>query len=192
VNDIYIFLIVTLLPDTKFPGFEAVRSDPEFLKKFLRLKDGNVEAALKAIKKYYAHVQRSHNYINGTKPQDLTDVFNCGFVRQLLSHPHGPKTTLLRVRYLKPKEIEIRKFQIAMLYTIEKYGLDPETQENGTALIFDLTGLRFEHIFCATPRELYITISALLVCMYIFESIKKILDSLCFQCFNVSDRMDYL
>jgi len=81
---------------TKFPGFEAVRTDTEFLEKFIRLKDGNVEGALKAIQKYYAYVKRNINFINGTKPQDLADAFNSEVVKVLRGRFDNVKAVLIR------------------------------------------------------------------------------------------------
>jgi len=149
--------------ETKFPGFEVVRTDPEFLKKFICLKDGNVEAALKAMKKYYACIHRNLDFIDGITTKSGAPVLNSDIIKIIGNRFDGVKVAMLQIRYWRPKEINLRSIQLAALFLVERYALEPAIQKHGIALIVDLTGLGFEHVWCATPKEVYRCVNAILV-----------------------------
>jgi len=87
-----------------------------FKKKFHRLKDGNIEAALKAVQKYYAYIYRNLDFLDGIKSQHVRDALNYGAFEILKYRFDGVVVSTFRTKYWKPKEVEFREMQLAMMY----------------------------------------------------------------------------
>lgn len=143
-------------------GALVPRTDSLFLATFLRTKSYEVDAALKAVQKYYACVYKNLSFIEGITVRSFESGFNSN-VFSLFKHKfNGIRVALVRVKNWKPKEVELKALQMSAMFIFEEYiRNNPDIQENGVAVIFDLEGVRLEHVRQFSVRELRRVVNAI-------------------------------
>jgi len=128
--------------------------DAIFLSKFIRTKDYNVDAAFLSLQKYYANVYRNLDFIDGISPSQFKSAFDSNTILLLKHSFNRARVAIVRVRNWMPKDVKLRDLQLASVFLAEHYiNNDPDIQRNGAAVIFDLAGLRFEHMKKLSVKE---------------------------------------
>jgi len=149
------------------PGKLVPRTDSKFLSKFIRTKDYNLDKAFTAVQKYYKCVYDNKDFMEGIKPSDFAPAFNSDCFSILKHRFDGVLVAIGRIKNWKPKVITLRDFQLSFIMLAEQYINLVDTQENGITVIVDFEGLRFEHLWQASVKEIKRTAQAALVSNHI-------------------------
>jgi len=149
--------------ETKFPGNIVPRTDYNFLAKFIRVKDYDLDKAFQRLQKYYACVHRHMDFHRGLRPSDVKSALESKLYI-ILKHPcNGVKTWVVKVADWDPKVHSVDQLEKAGLFVLENYLSQVLIQENGASLILDLEGLRMEHLLHGTVRQIRRLIEVMLV-----------------------------
>jgi len=137
--------------------------DTNYLKKFIRVKDGDIDAALNSMKKYYESLNRNRRAISGIKPLDYTNVYKSGAIVVLKRDFNGVRVIVQSWRYWKPKDYGFRSFINATGFLVENCLENPVTQKHGIAVVMDLEGFSLRHALSMNPREAFRGVETCLV-----------------------------
>jgi len=123
-----------------------------------------VEAALKAIQKYYAFICRNRKLLDEIQPNKLIPVLHSGALLFQEQKFMGAQIAIFRINYWETNEISLRSLHQIIMYLMEHFTQQPEVQENGIYIIIDLAGFRFEHLWTfSSITEIRRTVEIVLV-----------------------------
>jgi len=126
---------------------------------------------LDSVRKYYANINRNFSFVEGIRPSHFKSAFESNFIT-LLKHNFRNGTNrvgLFRIKKWKPDEVGLRDIQLGTLFIAEQYIQQLDIQENGLTVIFDMEGLRFEHAWKFTVKEIRRCVKTGLVCTFILN-----------------------
>jgi hypothetical protein len=130
------------------------RTDPAFLSKFIRTKNYDTDLAFKAYVKYYHRIGENLGFIEGARPSLFRKAFLSNTIVVFKNRYQGSRIGMLRVRNFIPKEVTVKDIQMLTLMITEEYvNREPETNEKGVIVIFDLKDLSFDQLRRLNVRE---------------------------------------
>jgi len=139
---------------TEFPGFIVPRTDYDFLARFLRVKDYKLDRAYSTITKFYYCIHKQMEYHKDIRPSQFAYCYESKAVLIFKERLNGAVAGVARIRYWEPKVLPLLDAQKAAILGAEQYLKQVEVQENGIICICDMQGLRFEHLWHATIKEI--------------------------------------
>jgi len=130
------------------------RTDPEFLAKFIRVRNYNVKKAHKNVIRCYKCIGKHMTLHKGIKPSDVPHAFTCKLYLILKNRFNGVNVYYTRIKDWEPKELSLMDIQRGIILGAADYTNDVGMQRHGFSIISNLEGLRFEHIWHATIKEI--------------------------------------
>ncbi|KAM9845341.1 alpha-tocopherol transfer protein [Aulostomus maculatus] len=135
----------------------------EFLIKFLRARDFDVDLALRLLLNYQHWRKDSPEIIDCLAPSSLLDLLQTSYHAVLPQRDHtGSRVLIYRIGQWNPKVWSASEVFRVSLMTSEIISRETETQRRGLKVIFDLEGWSFKHALQIT-RPLARKISSVLV-----------------------------
>jgi len=102
------------------------RTDPKFLSKFLRAKNGNVDAAILAIYKYYRSIYENLNILEGIKVSEIAKVYSMDCFRFLKHRVGGAIIALNAAGKWNTDLASLRDVYLATAFLAEEHLEDKE------------------------------------------------------------------
>jgi len=140
--------------ETNFHGEIVPRTDFEFLAKFIRVKDYDLEKAFKRLKKYYECIYKHMDSHYDIRTSQFAYAYDSKAYTLFKHRFNGVITGVIRTGMWEPKKLPLLDIQKAALFGAEEYLNHVEVQENGVIVIVDYAGTRFEHFWHATIKEI--------------------------------------
>ncbi|XP_058268964.1 alpha-tocopherol transfer protein [Hemibagrus wyckioides] len=123
-----------------------------FLIRFLRARDFDVELALKLLINYHKWRQECPEISANLRPSSIIGLLKNNYHAVLRSRDTaGSRVLIYRIGRWNPKEFSAYEVFRVSLITSELIVRESETQRNGLKAIFDLQGWCFSHAFQITP-----------------------------------------
>jgi len=138
----------------KIPGTIVPRTDHAFLARFIRVKSYDLDKAFKTIKKYYECIYKHRDYHKDIRPSQFAYAYESKAYHCLKHRFDEVCVGVVRIGFWDPKEIPLLDCQKAAVFVAEEYLNQIQIQEKGVSFIFDFEGLRFEHLWHATIKEI--------------------------------------
>uniref|UniRef100_A0A4W4EYJ0 CRAL/TRIO N-terminal domain-containing protein n=1 Tax=Electrophorus electricus TaxID=8005 RepID=A0A4W4EYJ0_ELEEL len=123
-----------------------------FLIRFLRARDFDVELSLKLLINYHKWRQECPEISANLRPSSVIGLLKNNYHGALRSRDHaGSRVLIYRIGQWNPKEFTAYEVFRVSLITSELIVREVETQRNGLKAIFDLQGWCFAHAFQINP-----------------------------------------
>jgi len=91
----------------------------------------------------------------GIRPSSYPGAFNTPVISILKHRFEGVGGVgVSRIKYWNPSELKLLDFQRGLIFIIETFLNMIEIQENGLAIIVDFEGLRLQHLWHASVKEI--------------------------------------
>ncbi|XP_075214506.1 alpha-tocopherol transfer protein-like isoform X2 [Lycorma delicatula] len=127
------------------------RTDDDFLMKFLRAKEYNVESAFNQIKNYQSFLSRHYTW-REVQMDMITKALGSGTVNVLEQRDIKNRRILwFRAANWQPLDVSPDQLLQIGILCAELGVLEPSTQRSGLALIFDLKDFGLSHLRYITP-----------------------------------------
>ncbi|XP_064410474.1 alpha-tocopherol transfer protein [Latimeria chalumnae] len=124
----------------------------EFLLRFLRARDFDIEPALKLLINYHKWRAECPEISADLRPSSVLGLLHSGYHGVLRSRDLlGSKVLIYRIGQWDPKLFTAYEVFRVSLITSELIVQETETQRNGLKAVFDLQGWRFTHAWQITP-----------------------------------------
>ncbi|XP_069777502.1 alpha-tocopherol transfer protein isoform X2 [Narcine bancroftii] len=124
----------------------------EFLLKFLRARDFDVDLALTLLSNYNKWRAECPEIIADLRPLSIIGLLNAGYHGVLRSRDSsGSRVLIYKVEHWDPKVFSVYEVFRVSLITSELIVKEVKTQQNGVKVIFDLYGWRFAHVWQINP-----------------------------------------
>ncbi|XP_076833253.1 alpha-tocopherol transfer protein [Brachyhypopomus gauderio] len=123
-----------------------------FLIRFLRARDFDVELSLKLLINYHKWRQECPEISANLRPSSVVGLLKNNYHGALRARDHaGSRVLIYRIGQWNPKEFTAYEVFRVSLITSELIVREEETQSNGLKAIFDLQGWCFAHAFQINP-----------------------------------------
>lgn len=131
----------------------AVRTfSDQFLIKFLRARDGDVELSLKLLLNYQRWRRESPEISKCLSPSSVLSLLNTTYHTVLPQRDHtGSRVLIYRIGQWNPKDWSAFQVFRVSLMTSEIISTETETQKHGLKVIFDLQGWSLGHALQINP-----------------------------------------
>jgi len=136
--------------------------DDLFLARFLRVRNGNVGKALQSLEAYYRNADL-HRDFDGIRPLQYSNGFLSNIITLLRTRSSGRRVLVMRIDLWDPSVVPLRALQVSAFFQVEYASLELLTQEHGIIIIFDLSGLSWNHARQLTLYEIKRSINAMQV-----------------------------
>ncbi|XP_048384392.1 alpha-tocopherol transfer protein [Stegostoma tigrinum] len=124
----------------------------EFLLRFLRARDFNIELALKLLANYHKWRAECPEICADLRPLTVMGLLKAGYHGVLRSRDSsGSRVLIYRIEHWDPKLFTAYEVFRVSLITSELIVKELKTQLNGVKVIFDLCGWRFAHALQISP-----------------------------------------
>ncbi|XP_078396555.1 alpha-tocopherol transfer protein [Cetorhinus maximus] len=124
----------------------------EFLLKFLRARDFDIELALKLLSNYHKWRAECPEISADLRPVTVMGLLKAGYHGVLRSRDSsGSRVLIYRIGHWDPKHFSAYEVFRVSLITSELIVKEVKTQLNGVKVIFDLCGWRFAHALKISP-----------------------------------------
>ncbi|XP_030070843.1 alpha-tocopherol transfer protein [Microcaecilia unicolor] len=124
----------------------------DFLLRFLRARDFNIDLAYKLLKNYHKWRAECPEITADLRPSSIRNLLSAGYHGVLRSRDSsGSKVLIYRIGRWDPKLFTAYEVFRVSLITSELIVKETETQRNGVKTIFDLQNWRYAHAFQITP-----------------------------------------
>ncbi|XP_067887001.1 alpha-tocopherol transfer protein [Heterodontus francisci] len=124
----------------------------EFLLKFLRARDFDIELALKLLSNYHKWRAECPEISADLRPLTVIGLLKAGYHGVLRSRDStGSRVLIYKIGHWDPKLFSAYEVFRVSLITSELIVKEVKTQQNGVKVIFDLCGWRFAHALEINP-----------------------------------------
>ncbi|XP_051878630.1 alpha-tocopherol transfer protein [Pristis pectinata] len=122
--------------------------EDEFLLKFLRARDFDVDLALKLLSNYHKWRAECPEISADLRPLSILGLLKAGYHGVLRSRDSsGSRVLIYKIGHWDPKLFSVYDVFRVSLITSELIVKEVKTQQNGVKVIFDLYGWRFAHVW---------------------------------------------
>ncbi|XP_072897742.1 alpha-tocopherol transfer protein isoform X2 [Hemitrygon akajei] len=126
--------------------------EDEFLLKFLRARDFDIDLALKLLSNYHKWRAECPEISADLRPSSIIGLLKAGYHAVLRSRDSsGSRVLIYKIGHWDPKLFSVYEVFRVSLITSELIVKEVKTQQNGVKVIFDLCGWRFAHVLLINP-----------------------------------------
>ncbi|XP_072110574.1 alpha-tocopherol transfer protein isoform X4 [Mobula birostris] len=126
--------------------------EDEFLLKFLRARDFDIDLALELLSNYHKWRAECPEISADLRPSSIIGLLKAGYHAVLRSRDSsGSRVLIYKIGHWDPKLFSVYEVFRVSLITSELIVKEVKTQQNGVKVIFDLYGWRFAHVLQINP-----------------------------------------
>ena len=141
-------------------NLKDVRTDDNYLIKFLRPKKYSVSKTLNLFKNYHRIRQSNPDIFNDLRPETLRYVWESGFVGGLLDRDkEGRRVMLVFPRHWQPQEVGLKDALRSLICQLEYLVDNAETQITGVTMIVDFSKFTFEQARSLRPSYIQLLVN---------------------------------
>ncbi|XP_062898068.1 alpha-tocopherol transfer protein [Mobula hypostoma] len=126
--------------------------EDEFLLKFLRARDFDIDLALELLSNYHKWRAECPEISADLRPSSIIGLLKAGYHAVLRSRDSsGSRVLIYNIGHWDPKLFSVYEVFRVSLITSELIVKEVKTQQNGVKVIFDLYGWQFAHVLQINP-----------------------------------------